>query len=136
MTLPGNLMTTAMAVMPHTDIDEALKLALAKGDGAHGEIHKVGEFKVAVKLVRGVGGGQLRQLADELLSQIKVGAVLLGSDLGEKAQIVVKVSAKLHDLDAGELVSLMAPIVGGRGGGRKEMACVDGFTLGNLAFFA
>ena len=29
MTLPGNLMTTAMAVMPHTDIDEALKLALS-----------------------------------------------------------------------------------------------------------
>ncbi|MEA1921399.1 MAG: hypothetical protein U9N63_01965 [Pseudomonadota bacterium] len=29
MTLPGNLLTTAMAVMPHTDIDEALKLALS-----------------------------------------------------------------------------------------------------------
>jgi len=29
MTLPGNLMTTAMAVMPHTDIDEALDLALS-----------------------------------------------------------------------------------------------------------
>ena len=29
MALPGNLMTTAMAVMPHTDIDEALKLALS-----------------------------------------------------------------------------------------------------------
>ena len=29
MTLPGNLMTTAMAVMPHTDIDEALNLALS-----------------------------------------------------------------------------------------------------------
>ena len=29
MTMPGNLMTTAMAVMPHTDVDEALKLALS-----------------------------------------------------------------------------------------------------------
>ncbi len=29
MTLPGNLMTTAMAVMPHTDVDEALGLALS-----------------------------------------------------------------------------------------------------------
>ena len=28
-TMPGNLMTTAMAVMPHTDVDEALKLALS-----------------------------------------------------------------------------------------------------------
>ena len=29
MTLPGNLMTTAMAVMPHTDVDEAMNLALS-----------------------------------------------------------------------------------------------------------
>jgi hypothetical protein len=29
MTLPGNLMTTAMAVMPHTNVDEAMNLALS-----------------------------------------------------------------------------------------------------------
>lgn len=29
MTIPGNLLTTAMAVMPHTDVDQALEMALS-----------------------------------------------------------------------------------------------------------
>lgn len=103
---------------------EELKMQLAKGGGASERIEDVKDFKVILKQVSEVAGGQLRQLADELMDKIKDGVVLLASEADGKAQLVVKSSRK--DIHSGKLVGQMATIVGGRGGGRPDMAMAGG----------
>ena len=85
---------------------------------------QINGYTALAKKVTDVDGGQLRQLADELLGKIKDGVVLLGSDLGDKAQLIVKTNRK--DIHAGKLVSEMAAVVGGKGGGRPDMAMAGG----------
>ena len=103
---------------------EELKLRLAKGGGSQERVEEVQGYQVLLKLVQDVDGGQLRQLADEMLGKIKQGVVLLGSNLGEKAQLVVKTNQE--SVHAGKLVGEMAQVVGGRGGGRGDMAMAGG----------
>ena len=103
---------------------EDLKMQLAKGGGGDDRIEEVNGFKVILKKVTDVDGGQLRQLADEMLGKIKDGVVMLGSDLGSKAQLIVKTNRK--EVHAGNLVREMATVVGGKGGGRPDMAMAGG----------
>ena len=109
---------------------EDLKMKLAKGGGSDERIEDVNGTKVLLKRVVGVDGGQLRQLADELLGRIKQGVVMLGSDLGEKAQLIVKTNLKA--IHAGNLVREMATEVGGKGGGRPDMAMAGGKDAANI----
>jgi alanyl-tRNA synthetase len=103
---------------------EELKMKLAQGGGSAERTESVGEFNVLLKAVCDVQGGQLRQLADELLTKLKDGVVLLGSELEGKAQLLVKTNRK--EVHAGKLVGDMAELVGGRGGGRPDMAMAGG----------
>jgi len=105
---------------------EEMKLAIAKGGGQAEEIVQLGEIKVLHKTVSGMEAGALRQLADELLVKIRSGVVILGSDLGEKVQLVVKTNCEKQGIHAGNLIKEMAPLVGGRGGGRPQMAMAGG----------
>ncbi|MDJ0841072.1 MAG: alanine--tRNA ligase [Acidobacteriota bacterium] len=110
---------------------EELKMQLAKGGGSSERTEAVGELTVILKQVSEVGGGQLRQLADELLTKAgDNGVVLLGSEMGDKAQLVVKTSSKA--VHAGKLVGQMAEVVGGRGGGRPDMAMAGGKETAKL----
>lgn len=103
---------------------EAMKMELAKGGQASETLEDLGAFKVFAKAVKEVSGGQLRQLADEMLHKVPGGVVLLASASDGKAQLVVKSSvASVH---AGKLVGEMAAIVGGRGGGKADMAMAGG----------
>ncbi|CAM2008834.1 alanine--tRNA ligase [Acanthopleuribacter pedis] len=103
---------------------EDLKMKLAKGGGAAERIETVGDFQVMVKQVSEVAGGQLRQLSDELLKKIKDGVVLLGAENEGKVQLLVKTNRK--DVHAGNLVREMAAVVGGKGGGKPDMAMAGG----------
>lgn len=107
-----------------------LKMQVAKGGSGNEEIVDCGNVKVMLKRVSDVSGGALRQLADEMMDRIKGGVVLLGSDLGESAQLIVKVKAE--GLHAGQLVREMAQIVGGKGGGRPDMAMAGGKDVSKL----
>jgi len=109
---------------------EELKLRLAKGGGAEERIEEVDGLRVMIKKVADVDGGQLRQLADEMLTKLKDGVVLLGSDLGEKAQLLVKTNR--GEVHAGNLVRAMAAEVGGKGGGRPDMAMAGGKDAAKL----
>jgi alanyl-tRNA synthetase len=109
---------------------EALKMELAKGGQASERIEDLGDFKVIAKAVKAVGGGQLRQLADEMLKKVSGGVVLLASDNDGKAQLVVKSAVKA--VHAGKLVGEMATIVGGRGGGKPDMAMAGGKDTSQL----
>ncbi len=113
------------------EVDE-LKMSLAKGGSGSEDIVPVSDFKVMVKRVSGVSGGGLRQLADEMMDRIKSGVVLLGSDMGDSAQLIVKVKLENDRIHAGHIVREMAQVVGGKGGGRPDMAMAGGKQVDQL----
>lgn len=75
-----------------------------------------------------VEAGELASLADEVASHLKSGVVVLALKLEGRCQVVVKVTPDLvkKGLSAGALVKETAPIVGGSGGGKPEMAQAGG----------
>lgn len=107
---------------------EDLKLKIATGaiggGGADdGEARDIAGVKVLAKIVENLDSNGVRQLSDTLLARLKSGVVIIGRREEEKAGIIVRVSADLTGkVKAGEVIREIAPIVGGRGGGKPDMA--------------
>ena len=75
----------------------------------------------------GLGKDELRQLADAHRDRIKTGVVIIGSVNDGRASLVVAVTKDLvPTIHAGNLVKELAPVVGGRGGGRADFAEAGG----------
>lgn len=109
------------------EIDE-LKMKIATGaiGGASSngdEAKEIAGVKVIAKTVEGLDKGGMRHLSDALMSKIKSGVVVLGRSEDDKVSFIVRVSDDLTDkIKAGKIVQEIAPIVGGRGGGKPDMA--------------
>ncbi|MFL6375338.1 MAG: alanine--tRNA ligase [Pyrinomonadaceae bacterium] len=112
---------------------DALKLKIALGGGQSADaggqsgngdqVRDIGGIQVLAKMVEGLDANGTRQLSDTLLSRLKSGVVVLGRTDDGKVGIIVRVS---HDLTskvkAGDVIREIAPIIGGRGGGKPDMA--------------
>jgi alanyl-tRNA synthetase len=107
---------------------EDLKMKIATGaignSSSNGdEAKEIGGVKVVTKIVEGLDKGGMRHLSDTLLAKIKSGVVVLGRSEDDKVSFIVRVSDDLTDkIKAGKIVQEIAPIVGGRGGGKPDMA--------------
>ena len=107
---------------------EDLKLKIATGAigsaSANGDEAKdIAGVKVIGKIVEGLDANGTRQLSDTLLARLKSGIVVLGRRDEGKVSIIVRVSDDLTDkVKAGNVIREIAPIVGGRGGGKPDMA--------------
>ena len=74
-----------------------------------------------------VSGGDLRNLADTFRSKIKSGVVVLGSVTDGKVTLLTAVTKDLLDrVQANTLINKLAPIVGGKGGGKPDLAQAGG----------
>jgi alanyl-tRNA synthetase len=90
--------------------------------------------KVIAKIVEGLDKGGMRHLSDTLMAKLKSGVVILGRAEDDKVSFIVRVSDDLTDrVKAGGIVQQIAPIVGGRGGGKPDMAEGGGTDSGKLA---
>jgi alanyl-tRNA synthetase len=79
----------------------------------------------------GLGKDELRQLADAHRDRIKTGVVVIGSVDATRVSLVVAVTKDLvPKVHAGNMVKELAPVIGGRGGGRPDFAEAGG-TLVN-----
>ena len=120
------------------EMDE-LKLKIATGSigGASAnddEARDVNGIKVLAKTVDGLDGNGARQLSDTLLARLKSGVVVLGRRDEGKVSIIVRVSDDLTGrVKAGNIVKEIVPIVGGKGGGRPDMAEGGGTDTDKLA---
>lgn len=107
---------------------EELKLKLAMSGNGSGrsngdEAIDIGGIRVIAKIVDGLDSNAIRQLSDTLLARLGSGVVILGRRADGKAGLIVRVSPDLTDrIKAGNLIKEMTPILGGRGGGRPDMA--------------
>ncbi len=105
--------------------DLRLKIASgAVGASANGdESREVAGVKVVAREASGLDTAAMRQLSDTLLARIKSGVVVLGRSSDGKVSLIVRTSADLTGkVPAGQVIKELAPIVGGRGGGKADMA--------------
>lgn len=106
--------------------DLKLKIATVAIGGAAGDGDQARDIKgvqVLAKIVEGLDGAGTRQLSDTLLARLKSGVVIIGRKDEGKVGIIVRVSDDLTSkIRAGDIIREIAPIVGGRGGGKPDMA--------------
>ena len=83
--------------------------------------------------VDGLDGKGLRELADQLRERLGSGVIVLGAGDGDKANLLVAVTKDLTGrVQAGTLIKPLAEAVGGRGGGRPDLAQAGGSEPGRL----
>jgi alanyl-tRNA synthetase len=84
-------------------------------------------IKILATRVNASDPKELRESADRLMERIGRGVVVVGAEMDGKASLTVKVSRDLTDkIKAGDIVRQLAEIVGGKGGGRPDMAQAGG----------
>lgn len=91
---------------------------------------------IVVKIVQ-VESDELAPLAEEIAQQLKSGAVVLAVKHPERAQVVIRITADLvkKGWNAATLLKETAPIMGGSGGGKPEMAQAGGKSPDKLPEF-
>ncbi|MGH9458145.1 MAG: alanine--tRNA ligase [Thermoanaerobaculia bacterium] len=84
-------------------------------------------IRLLTRQVRDVTGGDLRNLADTLRQKLKTGVVLIGSEADGKATLLAAVTSDVQQrVPANRLIQMLAPIVGGKGGGKPDLAQAGG----------
>jgi alanyl-tRNA synthetase len=103
------------------------KLASAAGSDLAAQAVDVHGVKVLAARLDGVEPKSLRDTLDQLKNKLGSGVILLAAVNGEKINLIAGVTADLTDrCRAGDLVKLAAEQVGGKGGGRPDMAQAGG----------
>jgi alanyl-tRNA synthetase len=104
-----------------------MKAAMGAGTTGEDDAIDVAGVKLVAREVAGMDKDGLRALVDKQRDRIKSGVVVLACPSDDKVSVVVGVTADLTKrVPAGEVVKQLAPIVGGRGGGRPDFAEAGG----------
>jgi alanyl-tRNA synthetase len=110
------------------------KLASAQGDELLNQAVEINGVKVLAALLEGADSKTLRETLDKLKDKLKSAAIVLASVTDGKVSLIAGVTADATaKVKAGELVNFVAQQVGGKGGGRPDMAMAGGTEPANLA---
>ncbi len=89
--------------------------------------------KVLVQRVDGLERGPMRDLVDQMRGKLGSGVVVLGAAADGKVSLIVGVTKDLTGkVQAGKVVGTLAGMVGGKGGGRPDLAEAGGSDVGAL----
>ena len=103
------------------------KLAASQGDDLLNQAVDVKGIKVLAAVLEGADATALRETLDKLKDKLKSAAIVLASTGEGKVSLIAGVTADLTGkIKAGELVNFVAQQVGGKGGGRPDMAQAGG----------
>jgi alanyl-tRNA synthetase len=110
------------------------KLASGRGHDLAADAATIGGVKVVATKVEGADAAALRNAVDQLKNKLGSAIIILGSvDSAGKALLIAGVTADLTGkVKAGELVNFVAQQVGGKGGGRADLAQAGGTQPENL----
>ncbi len=103
------------------------RLASSQGDDLLAQAVDVKGVKVLAAMLDGADAKTLRETMDKLKDKLKTAAIVLAAVDGGKVQIAAGVTAdRMGRVKAGELVNFVAQQVGGKGGGKADMAMAGG----------
>ncbi len=103
------------------------KLAASQGEDLAAQAVEVKGVRVLAATLDGADVPTLRETMDKLKDKLKSAAIVLASTAGGKVSLIAGVTADLTTkVKAGELVNFVAQQVGGKGGGRADMAQAGG----------
>ncbi|WP_429321311.1 alanine--tRNA ligase [Paraburkholderia sp. GAS448] len=109
------------------------KLASSQGDELAGQAIEVSGVHVLAATLEGADVKTLRETVDKLKDKLKSAAIVLASVEGGKVSLIAGVTPEASKkVKAGELVNFVAQQVGGKGGGRPDMAQAGGTEPANL----
>ncbi len=114
---------------------EALQGKLAARDSGDlmDRVRTVKGIEVLATVVEAADVKSLRDFGDKLRDRLRSGVILLGSRADGKAMLLCLVTKDLTErFHAGKIIQTIAPIVGGKGGGRPDMAQAGGPKPENL----
>ena len=110
------------------------KLASAQGDELLGQAVNVNGIQVLAAVLQGADAKVLRDTMDKLKDKLKTAAIVLAAVDGAKVQLAAGVTAdSTAKVKAGELVNFVAQQVGGKGGGKPDLAMAGGTDASKLA---
>jgi alanyl-tRNA synthetase len=110
------------------------KLASAQGDELVAQAQDINGVKLLVARLDGGDIKTLRDTMDKLKDKLKTAVIVLAVVDGDKVQIAVGVTPDTTaKVKAGELVNFIAAQVGGKGGGKPDMAMAGGTEPAKLA---
>ena len=103
------------------------KLASSQGDDLVDQAQDVNGIKVLAATLEGADVQALRETMDKLKDKLKTAAIVLSAVADGKVSLIAGVTADLTSkVKAGELVNHVAQQIGGKGGGRPDMAQAGG----------
>ena len=109
------------------------KLASSQGDDLLSQAVDVKGLKVLAAVLDGADAKSLRETLDKLKDKLKTAAIVLAAVQDGKVQLAAGVTAdSIGKVKAGELVNFVAQQVGGKGGGKPDMAMAGGTDPTNL----
>ena len=107
--------------------------ALSSSDEVLAQAQDINGVKVLVAKIDGVDGNTLRDLMDQFKNKLGTAVVLLAAVEGDKVSLVAGVTQNATaKVKAGDLMKEVAPLVGGKGGGRPDMAQGGGTEVAGL----
>jgi len=110
------------------------KLASSQGDDLVAQAVDVKGIKVLAARLEGADAKALRDTMDKLKDKLKSAAIVLATVDGAKVQLAAGVTAdSMGKVKAGDLVNFVAQQVGGKGGGKPDMAMAGGTDASKLA---
>ncbi len=103
------------------------KLATEKTNASGEAVKSINGVKTMARKVSAETPAALRNMADQFKDKLKSGIVVLGSTAGDKVMLIAVVTKDLTDrYHAGNIINQVSAVVGGRGGGRPDMAQAGG----------
>src|SRR4051794_23546529 len=103
------------------------RLANTQGDDLADQAVAIGASSVLAARLEGADAKSLREAMDKLKDKLKSAAIVLGAIEGDRVTLIAGVTSDLTaKVKAGELVNFVAQQVGGKGGGRPDMAQAGG----------
>ncbi|MBS3811450.1 MAG: alanine--tRNA ligase [Halanaerobiales bacterium] len=110
------------------------KIAHSKSTDIIDQFKEVHGVNLLTHKVDNVDNNALRKMADELQNKIESGIIVLASVLDNKVLFVIKITSDLvsQGYNAGKMISKVAQIAGGGGGGRPDMAQAGGSKVNRV----